>query len=86
MAYPAYEAIGMPLGVQSGNVVFHDCAIASSAFWSKHVEVVITTIRLAFAFMKTIFSKLLSTLRTEEMFHMPGLLQGSHAFLKQVLK
>lgn len=72
----------MPLGVKGGDVVLHDGPVASATFGSEHVEVVVPAIGLSFAFMEAVFPKLLSTLGAEEVLHMPGLLQSSHAFLK----
>lgn len=70
--HPANEAIGMPLAVKCGNVIFHDGAIASSTFGGEHVEVVVATVGLSFTLMETVLSKLFTALGAEEVVHVPG--------------
>lgn len=72
----------MPLGVQRRDVVLHDGPVAAAALGRKHVKVVGPTIRLSVALMEAILSKLLSTLRAEEVLRVPRLFQRSHAFLQ----
>lgn len=73
----------MPLGVECGDVVLHDCAVARAAFRRKHVEVVVAAVGLAVALMEPLLAELLAALGAEEVLHVPGLLQRRHAFLKQ---
>lgn len=71
----------MPLTVECGNVVFHDGTAASAAFGREHVEIIIATVWLAFAFMEALVSKLFPALSAEEMLSVPSLLQSCHTFL-----
>lgn len=71
----------MPLGVQGGDVIFHDGPVAGSAFRGEHVEVVVPAVGLALAFVEAILAELFSALGAEEVLHVPGLLQGRYAFL-----
>lgn len=80
--YSAHEAVRVELTVERWNVVLHDCAVASSTLGCEHVEIVIAAIRFSIAFMEAIVAELLTTLGAEEVFSMPGLIQGSHTFLK----
>lgn len=73
----------MPLGVQGGDVVFHNGTIAAVAFGGEHFEIVVAAVRFAVTFMEAIFAKLLAALGTEEMLCMPGLIQSRNTFLKQ---
>lgn len=71
----------MPLSIQRRNIVLHNRSVASAAFGREHIEVIISAIRLPISLVEALLSELLSTLRAEEVFRVPGLLQGSHAFL-----
>lgn len=82
MTYPTNKALGMPLSIQCWDVVFHNGAITSRTFWSKHIEVIVTAICLSIAFMESFFAKLLTTLGTEKVFGVPSFIQSSHTFLK----
>lgn len=79
--YSANEAIGMPLCVQSWDVVFHNGAIAASTFWCEHVEVIVAAVWFAIAFMESFFAELLAALGTEEMLCVPSFIQSSYTFL-----
>lgn len=72
----------MPLGVQGRDVVLHDGTVAAIALGSEHIEIIVAAVGFAITFMEAIFTELLATLGTEEMFRVPGLIQGSYAFLK----
>lgn len=73
----------MPLGVQSGNVVFHDGAVAAVALRREHVEVVGAAVRLAVALMEALFAELLAALGAEEVLCVPCLVQCGDAFLQR---
>lgn len=79
----ADEAVGMPLRVERGDIVFHYGFVAATALGGEHIEVVRTTVRLAVPFMEPVLTELLSTLSAEEVLRVPGLLQRSYAFLKR---
>lgn len=81
-AFPADEAIRMPLCVQCGDVVLHNGFVASAAFWCEHIEVVGPAIGLAIALVEAILAELLATLGTEEVLSVPGLLQSCYAFIQ----
>lgn len=83
--YSANETVRVPLSVQGGNVVFHDWAVAATALGREHVEVVVPAVRLAVPLVEAVLSELLAALGAEEVLHVPGLLQGSHTFLKTKL-
>lgn len=72
-ALPTYKAVGVPLHIESSDIVVHYCHVAASTFWSKHVKVIFRAVCLAILLMETIFAKVLSTLSTEEMLWVPGL-------------
>lgn len=80
--YPANEAIWMPLGIQSRDVVLHNSTVATVALGSEHLEVVGFAVWFAITFMEAILSKLLTALSAEEVLGVPGLVQSSDAFLK----
>lgn len=86
ITYSAHETIWMELTVESADVIFHNRSIASRTFGSKHIEVIFTAIRLTVLFMKTIISKLLTTLNTEEVFGVPCFVHSCHAFLMKEIK
>uniref|UniRef100_A0A482ZHZ0 U34-Liphistoxin-Lm1a_1 n=1 Tax=Liphistius malayanus TaxID=1203467 RepID=A0A482ZHZ0_9ARAC len=79
---PADKASRMPLTIHCRDIVFCDWTITASTFESKHLQVIISTVWFAILFMKTIFSKLFSTLSTEEMLWMPCFVQCSYTFTK----
>lgn len=79
--YPAHKTIRMPLWIQRGNIIFHDCSIATVAFRCKLLEIIVPTVWFAISLMEAIFAECLTALCTEEMFRMPRLLQCSYAFL-----
>lgn len=70
------------MGVQSGNIVFHDGFITRPTLGCEHVEVVVPTIWFSFTFMEAFFTELLAALGAEEVLHVPCLLQRGHAFLQ----
>jgi hypothetical protein len=72
----------MPLGGQGRHVVFHYGLGAPSALGREHVEVIVSTVRAAFALVESFLAELFAALGTEKVFGVPGLLQGCHAFLK----
>lgn len=82
ISYPTSKATRVPLAVHSRNIVFRDRSIASSTLKGKHLQEVISAIRFAIFFMKSILTKLFSALSAEEMLWMPCFLQGSDAFLE----
>lgn len=71
----------MPLGIQRRNVVLHNRPVAAAAFGREHIKVIVPAIRLSIPLMEALLAELLSTLCAEKVFRVPGLLQGSHAFL-----
>jgi hypothetical protein len=73
MALPANKTIRVPLIVKSRNIVFHNGAAATTALGSEHIKIVVPTVWLSFALMKTFFSKLLAALSTKEVLRMPRL-------------
>lgn len=79
--YPADEAVRMPLAIQSRDVVFHDGPIASTAFWCKHIEVIVSAIGLSVPLMEAFLPELFTTLGAEKVLRVPGLLESRHAFL-----
>jgi hypothetical protein len=72
----------MPLGGQGRHVVFHYGLGAPSALGREHVEVIVSTVRAAFALVESFLAELFAALGTEKVFGVPSLLQGCHAFLK----
>jgi hypothetical protein len=83
MWYPADEAVGVPLGAEGGDVVLHDGSIATTALGCEHVEVVVPAVGPPFLLVKALLPELLPALGAEEVLRVPGLLEGSHAFLTQ---
>lgn len=79
---PADEALGMPLGVEGGNVVLHDGRVAASTLGGEHVVVVLAAIRLSVAFVEALLAESISALCAEEVFRMPRLVQGCHTFVQ----
>lgn len=71
----------MELTVECGNVILHDGAIAAGALWCEHVEVVVTAVGLAVAFMEAVVAELLAALGAEEVLGVPGLFECGDAFL-----
>lgn len=82
LAIPADETIWVPLAVECRYVILHNSAITAAALRSEHVKVILAAIRLAVSLVEALFAKLLAALSAEEMLGMPGLLQSSHAFIK----
>lgn len=74
-----HEAFRMPLCIQRRDKVLHDGPIATTASRSKHVKVVIATVGPAVLLVKAVLSKRLAALGTEEVFRVPGLVQGCYA-------
>jgi len=83
-AYPADETAGMPLGGQGRHVVLHYGLAAPSALGREHVEVIVSTVRPAFALVESFLAELFAALSAEKVFGVPSLLQGCHAFLKMI--
>lgn len=79
--YPAHETVRMPLAVQCRDVVLHDGPVAPVALGGKHVEIIVTAVRLAVALVEPIFAELLAALGAEKVLRVPGLLQRRYAFL-----
>ena len=73
LIYPANKAVWMPLTVKCRYIIFHYCPIATTTFWSEHVEIIFFAVWFAIPFMESIFTKLFSTLSAEEMLRVPGL-------------
>ncbi|TGZ55130.1 Uncharacterized protein DBV15_10022 [Temnothorax longispinosus] len=81
--YPAHEAVRMPLTVESRYIILHDSTVAAAALGREHVEIVLAAVGLAVPFMEALLAELLTALGTEEVFGVPSLLQGGHAFLEE---
>lgn len=73
----------MPLGGQSGHVVFHYGTVASPALGSEHIEVVVSAVRAAFPLVESLLAELFAALSAEKVFGVPSLLQSRHAFLEK---
>lgn len=80
--YPADEAVRMPLAVERRYIVLHDSAITAAALRGEHVKVVLAAVRFTVPLVKALLAELFAALGAEEVLGMPGLLQGSHAFLE----
>lgn len=78
----ADEAIGMPLSVECGDVVFHDGFVAAAALGREHVEVVGAAVGFPIPFVESVLPELLAALGAEEVLRVPGLLERRHAFLE----
>ncbi|KYM93561.1 hypothetical protein ALC62_15919 [Cyphomyrmex costatus] len=81
--YPADEAVRMPLTIKRRYIIFHDSAVATTALGCKHVEVILAAIRFAVSLVEALLAELLAALGAEEVFSVPGLLQGGHTFLEK---
>lgn len=71
--FPAYEAIRVPLAIESRDVVLHDWSTAAATFRSKQLEVIVLTVGLAMLLMETIFTERVTAVGAEEVLRMPGL-------------
>lgn len=85
-SYPTCKTSRMPLTVHCRYIIFCNGPVATSTLESKHLQIIVSAIRLTIFFMKTIFSKLFATLCTEEMLRMPCFLQSSDTFLERKKK
>ena len=83
VTYPADKAFCMPLYIQCCYIILHDRSLASTAFRSKHIKVVLLAVRLAILLMKAVITKWFATLGTEEVVRMPGSVHCSGTFLKE---
>lgn len=72
----------MPLTVQCGYVILHDGTIATTAFRSEHVEVILSAVRLAVPLVESLFAKLFATLSAEEVLRVPSFFQSGYAFVQ----
>lgn len=72
----------MPLGGQGRHVALHYGLAAPSALGREHVEVIVSTVRSAFALVESFLAELFAALSAEKVFGVPGLLQGCHAFVE----
>lgn len=79
---PAHETIRMPLTVQSRNIILHDGPVAPVALRCKHVEVIITAVRLPVALVESILAELLTALGAEKVLRVPSFLQRRYAFIQ----
>lgn len=82
LTIPTDKALWMPLSIQCRNVILHDGPIAATTLGSKHLKIVSLAVGFSIFFMETFFPKLVTTLSTEKVFWMPGLVQGRHTFIK----
>ena len=80
-AYLADKALGVPLGVEGGDVVLHDGPAAAAALGSEHLKVVGPAVGLALLLVEAVSAELLAAVRAEKVFRVPRLLQGGHTFL-----
>lgn len=85
VAYPAYEAAGVPLSGQGRHVVLHYGTGASTAFGGEHVEVIVPAVRPALPLVESFLAELFAALGAEKVFGVPSLFQGRHAFLKTTI-
>lgn len=81
-ALPADEALRVPEGVESRDVVLQNGPCTASTLGRKHVKVVLPAIRLPILLMEALWPKERSTLSTEEVFRVPCPVQGSHNFIQ----
>ena len=79
--HPTHKALGVPLHIESSDVVLHDCTMAAATLGGKHTKIVLFTVHFAVILVEASLGKRLSTLGTEEMLWMPSLIQGGHTFL-----
>lgn len=75
----------MPLTIERRYVILHNGAITAAALRREHVEVVLAAVRLAVSLVEALFAELLAALSAEEVLGVPGLLQGGHAFLEEII-
>jgi len=81
--YPADKAVRMPLTVECRYIVFHDSAVAATAFRCEHVEIILAAVGLAVSLVETFLAELLTALGAKEVFGVPSLLQSGHTFLEK---
>ena len=84
--YPAHKAIGMPLTVQSRDIILHNWSVTTPTFGCKHIKIIIPTVWFAISFMESFLTKLFPTLGTEKMFSVPSFFECSYAFLERKVK
>ena len=84
--YPANKAIGMPLTVQSRDIILHDWPVTAPTFGCKHIKIIIPTVWFSISFMESFLTKLFPTLGTEKMFSVPCFFECSYTFLERKLK
>jgi len=84
--YPANKAIGMPLTVQSRDIILHNWSVTTSTLGCKHIKIIIPTVWFAISFMKSFLTKLFPTLGTEKVFSVPSFFECSYAFLERKVK
>ena len=79
--YPADEAIGMPLAVESRDVALGDGRGTAFALQGEHGQVVLLAVGLAVLLLESILAELAAALGAEKVIRMPRLIQRRHAFL-----
>jgi len=84
--YPANKAIGMPLTVQSRDIILHNWSVTTPTLGCKHIKIIIPTVWFAISFMESFLTKLFPTLGTEKMFSVPSFFECSYAFLERKVK
>ena len=65
------KASRMPLATQSRNGVVSDGLFTTRAFGCKHAKVAIFAVSLIIFVMKSIFAKIITTVKTDKTFRMP---------------
>lgn len=81
-AVTADKAIGMPLSIQSRDVVLCDWPVATTTFGREQLEVVIAAVGFAILLMEAPLAELRPAVGTEKVLRVPCLVQGSHAFIQ----
>ena len=76
------KTAGVPLRIEGRYEVLCDGIAASATFGGVLLKITIFTEGLLVFFMKSILSKLLSAVGAEEVFGMPGLVEGRNAFVQ----
>jgi len=78
---PADEAVGVPLSVEGRDVVLHDGTSAARTLGREQLEVVVLAVGLAILLVEPVLPELVAAVRAEEVLRVPGLVEGSNAFL-----